>query len=69
MAKGKENLSRLVGWALAHQSEMVGRSPTPSKSSVDFFKKQARKHHTEYQKMIRRLLNLYVTHHPERKTN
>jgi predicted DNA binding CopG/RHH family protein len=48
---------------------MVGRSPTPSKSSVDFFKKQARKHHTEYQKMIRRLLNLYVTHHPERKTN
>jgi len=28
---------------------------------VDFFKKQAKKHDTQYQKMIRRLLDLYVT--------
>jgi predicted DNA binding CopG/RHH family protein len=34
-----------------------------SKSSVDFFKKEARRHHTQYQKMIRRLLDLYVTQH------
>ena len=31
-----------------------------SKSSVDFFKKEARKHHTSYQAMIRRLLDLYL---------
>ncbi len=32
-----------------------------SRRSVDFFKKQAKKHDTQYQKMIRRLLDLYVT--------
>lgn len=37
-----------------------------SKKSVDFFKKQARKHHTRYQKMIRCLLDLYATHHQKR---
>ena len=34
-----------------------------SKSSVDFFKEEARRHHTPYQKMIRRLLDLYVSQH------
>jgi predicted DNA binding CopG/RHH family protein len=34
-----------------------------SKRSVDFFKKEAKKHHTQYQKMIRRLLDLYAAHH------
>ena len=34
-----------------------------SKSSVDFFKREARKHQTQYQKMIRRLLDFYVAHH------
>ena len=34
-----------------------------SKRSVEFFKKEAKKHHTQYQKMIRRLLDLYATHH------
>ena len=33
-----------------------------SKSSVDFFKREARKHQTQYQKMIRRLLDVYVAH-------
>lgn len=33
-----------------------------SKSSVSFFKKMAQKHHTQYQKMIRRLLDVYVSH-------
>ena len=32
-----------------------------SKASVDFFKEQARKNRTQYQKMIRRLLDIYVT--------
>jgi predicted DNA binding CopG/RHH family protein len=31
-----------------------------SKSSVDFFKKMAKKHHTSYQTMIRRLLDIYA---------
>lgn len=34
-----------------------------SKSSVDFFKEAARQHHTQYQKMIRRLLDMYVAQH------
>ena len=34
-----------------------------SKSSVDFFKREAIKHQTQYQKMIRRLLDFYVAHH------
>lgn len=34
-----------------------------SKSSIEFFKKEARKHHTQYQKVIRRLLDLYVAQH------
>ncbi len=28
--------------------------------TVDFFKDEAKKHHTQYQKMIRNLLDLYV---------
>ncbi len=31
-----------------------------SRSSVEFFKKEAKKHHTQYQKMIRNLLDEYV---------
>ena len=34
-----------------------------SKASVNFFKEPARRHHTQYQKMIRRLLDLYVAQH------
>ncbi|MBA7610339.1 hypothetical protein ES703_17547 [subsurface metagenome] len=37
-----------------------------SKTSIEFFKKEAKKHHTQYQKMIRRLLDLYVTHFQQR---
>lgn len=36
---------------------------TLSKASIDFFKKEAKKHHTQYQKMIRRLLDVYAEHH------
>jgi hypothetical protein len=31
-----------------------------SKTSVDFFKSEAQKHQTQYQRMILRLLNFYV---------
>jgi len=34
-----------------------------SKTSVDFFKREATKHHTQYQKMIRRLIDFYVARH------
>jgi predicted DNA binding CopG/RHH family protein len=33
-----------------------------SKTSVDFFKNKAKKHKTQYQKMIRRLLDEYAAH-------
>lgn len=33
------------------------------KSSVEFFKKEARKHHTSYQKMIRQLVDWYTSQH------
>ncbi len=32
-----------------------------SKPTVEFFKTQARQNHSQYQKMIRRLLDLYAT--------
>ena len=34
-----------------------------SRRSVDFFKREAKKHRTQYQKMIRRLLDLYAARH------
>jgi len=34
-----------------------------SKRSVEFFKTEARKHSTQYQRMIRRLLDAYAEHH------
>ena len=37
-----------------------------SKRSVDFFKGEARKHNTQYQRMIRRLLDAYADHHSNR---
>jgi hypothetical protein len=34
-----------------------------SKRSVEFFKEEARRHKTQYQRMIRRLLDAYAEHH------
>jgi predicted DNA binding CopG/RHH family protein len=40
-----------------------------SKKSVDFFKTEADRHHTQYQRMIRNLLDAYVdTQKPARRT-
>ena len=36
-----------------------------SKESIDFFKHEAEKHHTQYQKMIRRLLDIYTQAHKQ----
>lgn len=34
-----------------------------TKSSLEFFKKEAEKHHTHYQKMIRILVDKYASHY------
>ncbi len=34
-----------------------------NKSSIEFFKKEAKKHHTSYQKMIRRIVDWYASHY------
>lgn len=34
-----------------------------NKSSIEFFKKEAQRYHTSYQKMIRRLIDLYASQH------
>lgn len=39
-----------------------------SRRSVDFFKREARKNNTQYQRMIRRLLDTYTAQH-ERPLN
>jgi DNA-binding transcriptional MocR family regulator len=36
-----------------------------TKRSVDFFKHEAKKHNTQYQRMIRRLLDAYAEHHAQ----
>ena len=49
--------------------ELVLKEPTVkvtislSKNTVDFFKFQARRHGAQYQKMIRRLLDVYAGQH------
>ena len=48
---------------LAFRDETVKVTIALSRSSVDFFKGEAEKHNTPYQKMIRRLLDTYVERH------
>lgn len=45
---------------LAFREEGVKVTLALSKKSVDFFKLQAEKHNTQYQRMIRRLVDSYV---------
>ena len=40
-----------------------------SKRSVDFFKREAARHNTQYQRMIRRLLDAYAAHHTQPPTS
>lgn len=57
---------------LVFRDEGVKVTIALSKRSVEFFKGEAQKHHTQYQRMIRRLLDAYAEHHsrplPSRST-
>jgi hypothetical protein len=48
---------------LGMKEEHVKITISLNKSSVDFFKREAQKHHTSYQKMIRRLIDWYASQH------
>lgn len=48
---------------LAFKEDNVKVTIALSKTSVEFFEKEAEKHHTQYQKMIRRLIDFYVLRH------
>jgi len=48
---------------LAFKEDNVKVTIGLSRRSVEFFKAQAGKHHTQYQKMIRRLLDVYAMRH------
>ncbi|MGH8590854.1 MAG: CopG family transcriptional regulator [Gammaproteobacteria bacterium] len=45
---------------LAFREEGIKVTLALSKKSIEFFKSEAAKHHTQYQRMIRRLLDAYV---------
>ena len=50
---------------LALKEETIKVTISLSRTSVEFFKSEAKKHNTHYQKMIRRLLDEYTAHHLE----
>ncbi len=53
---------------LVYKEDTVKVTIALSRDSVDFFKDEAKKHNTQYQKMIRRLLDAYVFAHNENRT-
>jgi predicted DNA binding CopG/RHH family protein len=61
--------ARIIKDFLPPPEQLVLREPTVrvslrlSQRSVDFFKRHARKGHTPYQTMIRRVLDLYAARH------
>lgn len=50
---------------LAFREEGIKVTIALSKKSVDFFKSEAAKHHTQYQRMIRKLVDTYVDTYAE----
>ena len=48
---------------LAFKEEKVKVTISLSRASLEFFKMQANRHHTAYQKMIRNLLDAYAGQH------
>ena len=48
---------------LAFKEEKVKVTISLSRASLDFFKHEAGRHHTAYQKMIRNLLDAYAVRH------
>ena len=51
---------------LAFREEGVKVTIALSKKSVEFFKSEAAKHHTQYQRMIRKLIDTYVETYAKR---
>lgn len=49
------------------KSDMIKVTIILKKKSVDFFKAQAQKNHTKYQRMIRRVLDSYASRFQGRK--
>ena len=54
---------------LAFREEGVKVTIALSKKSVEFFKAEASKHHTQYQRMIRKLIDTYVDTYAEPLTS
>jgi len=54
---------------LAFREETVKVTISLSKKSIDFFKSEAGKHHTQYQRMIRQLIDAYVDTQEKTLTN
>lgn len=52
---------------LAFKEDTVKVTLSLSRESVEFFKHEAQKHHTPYQKMIRRLLDAYTVAHKAKR--
>jgi hypothetical protein len=50
---------------LVFREEGVKVTLALSKRSVEFFKREAAKHNTQYQRMIRRLLDAYTEHYAQ----
>ena len=53
---------------LIFKEENVKVTISLTKESIDFFKEEAKKHHTQYQKMIRNLLDIYANTHSQSST-
>lgn len=53
---------------LVLHEETVKVTLSLTKSSLDFFKQQAKQHHTQYQKMIRMLLDQYSTYYDNQES-
>lgn len=53
---------------LVLKDETIKITLSLTKSSIDFFKQQAKLHHTQYQKMIRALLDQYTSHYDSRES-
>ncbi len=53
---------------LVFKEDTVKVTISLSRESVEFFKHEAEKHHTRYQKMIRRLLDAYTLAHKQPST-
>ena len=50
---------------LAFREDTVKVTISLSRESIEFFKREAKRHHTPYQKMIRRLLDAYARAHDQ----